>query len=208
MRGRLRRPTASRAGGTPRPRPDRSRARPSRGSRRGPPRPSSRRGTAGRASSRRTRPRPRRCARRAGCPRREGRAGSPGRPSARGGRRSRGAPSRRAPAPARRSARRATGARGSRRSRPARAAPASSASSVGTPIMPMSCSRNPWASCGSSDQLGRDDLGQRERELRDARRVGGRLAEAPAPVVVELERARERLDGRGGGFERVVRSSS
>ena len=51
------------------------------------------------------------------------------------------------------------------------------------------------------DQLGRARLGQRERELCDARRVGRRLAEAPAPVVVELERTRERLHGCGCRFE-------
>ena len=46
------------------------------------------------------------------------------------------------------------------------------------------------------DQLGGHVLGERSCEVGDARRMGRRLAEASAPVVVQFQRTRERLDGR------------
>ena len=52
-------------------------------------------------------------------------------------------------------------------------------------------------------QLRRELPGQEHREARDARRVRRGLAEAAAAVVVQLERAGQRLDGGGRNFRRA-----
>ena len=65
----------------------------------------------------------------------------------------------------------------------------------------MSCRRKPWASF-VEHELGRDPLRHGQGELRDARGMRRGLAEVPALVVVELQRARKGLHGGRGALER------